>query len=61
MVVKMTDRLEELRLLRIRLADLREQIAHHNDVLSELWLQMLELRAKIRAASEIDDDEDDDQ
>lgn len=48
------DRIEE------RLLELKRQIAEHEAIMTELWLQMLDLRVKRAAIHEIEDGEDGD-
>jgi hypothetical protein len=41
---------DEVRLLELQLADIKRQIAHHEDALQDLWIQLMELRARVTAA-----------
>jgi hypothetical protein len=40
----------EVRLLELQLADIKRQIAYHEGALQDLWMQLMELRARVTAA-----------
>ena len=44
---------DEVRLLELQLADIKRQIAHHEGALQDLWMQLMELRARVTAARQI--------
>jgi hypothetical protein len=52
---------DEVRLLELQLADIKRQIAHHEGALQDLWMQLMELRARVTAARRQIMGEDDDQ
>ena len=52
---------DEVRLLELQLADIKRQIAYHEGALQELWMQLMELRARVTAARHQITGEDDDQ
>jgi hypothetical protein len=41
---------DEVRLLELQLADIKRQIAYHEGALQDLWMQLMELRARVTAA-----------
>jgi hypothetical protein len=40
----------EVRLLELQLADIKRRIAYHEGALQDLWMQLMELRARVTAA-----------
>jgi hypothetical protein len=52
---------DEVRLLELQLADIKRQIAHHEGALQDLWMQLMELRARVTAARRQTMGEDGDQ
>ena len=44
---------EEVRLLELKLADIKRQIAYHEGALQDLWMQLMELRTRVTAARQI--------
>jgi hypothetical protein len=51
---------DEVRLLELQLADIKRQIAYHEG-LQDLWMQLMELRARVTAARRQTMGEDGDQ
>ena len=41
---------DEVRLLELQLADIKRQIAYHEGALQDLWIELMELRARVTAA-----------
>jgi hypothetical protein len=41
---------DEVRLLELQLADIKRQIAYHEGALQDLWMQLMELRARVTVA-----------
>jgi hypothetical protein len=52
---------DEVRLLELQLADIKRQIAYHEGALQDLWMQLMELRARVTAARRQTMGEDGDQ
>jgi hypothetical protein len=48
---------EEVRLLELKLADIKRQIAYHEGALQDLWIELMELRARVIAARQADEDD----
>jgi hypothetical protein len=48
---------EEVRLLELKLADIKLRISYHEGVLQDLWLELMELRARVIAARQVDEDD----
>jgi hypothetical protein len=48
---------EEVRLLELKLADIKRQIAYHEGALQDLWIELMELWARVIAARQADEDD----
>jgi hypothetical protein len=41
---------DEVRLLELQLADIKRKMAYHEGALQDLWMQLMELRARVTVA-----------